>query len=124
MDDQAATPILDTLTAMTAASLIESDLDPHTLMVARLAALVAVDAPAESYLLNIGPAADAGLTIETPQSVLVTVAPIVGAPRVLSATQKIVQSLGVALALSEAVLTAAAEEAAESRAAQSDGSGG
>lgn len=122
MDDQAATPILDTLTAMTAASLIESDLDPHTLMVARLAALVAVDAPAESYLLNIGPAAEAGLTVETAQAVLVTVAPIVGAPRVLSATQKIVQSLGVALALSDAVMAAAAEEAAESRAALSDGS--
>jgi len=107
---------------MTTASLIESDLDPQTLMVARLAALVAVDAPAESYLLNIGPAADAGLTLETAQSVLVTVAPIVGAPRVLAATTKIVQSLGVAVALSEAVLTAAAEEAAESRAAKSDGS--
>ena len=122
MDDQAATPILDTLSAMTTASLIESDLDPQTLMVARLAALIAVDAPAESYLLNIGPAAEAGLTLETAQSVLVTVAPIVGAPRVLAATTKIVQSLGVAVALSEAVLTAAAEEAAESRAAQSDGS--
>src|SRR4029450_13568791 len=56
MDDQAATPILDTLTAMTAASLIESDLDPHTLMVTRLAALVGGDAPAEAHLLKIGPA--------------------------------------------------------------------
>src|SRR4029450_4230662 len=112
MDDQAATPILDTLTAMTAASLIESDLDPHTLMVARLAALVAVDAPAESYLLNIGPAAEAGLTVETAQSVLVTVAPLVGAPRGPSAVQKIVQSLGVALAI-EDVLEAEEAEASD-----------
>jgi alkylhydroperoxidase/carboxymuconolactone decarboxylase family protein YurZ len=126
MNDQTATPILDTLTAMTAASLIESGLDPGSLMLVRLAALIAVDAPAESYLLNIGPAAEAGLTVESAQAVLVTVAPIVGAPRVLSAVQRIVQALGVAIAVDEALLSAAANEAAESRGEQTapKGSGG
>jgi alkylhydroperoxidase/carboxymuconolactone decarboxylase family protein YurZ len=114
MSDEAATPILDTLTAMTAASIVESELDPQSLMLVRLAALVAVDAPTESYLLNLGPAAETGLTLESAQAVLVTVAPIVGAPRVLSAVQRIVQALGVAIDINDAMLTAAAEDAAAS----------
>ena len=42
------TPVSDTLLVMTAASLENSDLSPRELMIARTAALVAVDAPAAS----------------------------------------------------------------------------
>jgi hypothetical protein len=53
----------------------------------RLAALVAVDAPTMSYLLNLG-TADAGVTLEDVQGVLIAVAPIVGTPRVVSAAAR------------------------------------
>jgi 4-carboxymuconolactone decarboxylase len=39
------TPVLDLLASMTAESIEASSLDPQTLMLVRLAALVAVDAP-------------------------------------------------------------------------------
>ncbi len=47
------TPVMDVLVAMTAASLERTTLDPQTLMLVRLAALVALDAPPLSYLLNL-----------------------------------------------------------------------
>ena len=43
------TPLLDLLKDMTAASLDASNLDEQTLMLVRIAALVAVDAPPVSY---------------------------------------------------------------------------
>ena len=57
------TPVMDTLALMTAASLENSDLPPREFMIARIAALAAVDAPAASYALNVGPAADSGITL-------------------------------------------------------------
>ena len=48
------TPVLDLLASMTADSVAVSSLDPQSLMLVRLAALVAVDAPTASYLLNLG----------------------------------------------------------------------
>ena len=59
------TPVLDTIAAMTAASLENSDLSAREFMLVRLAALIAVDAPATSYLANTGVAADAGITLVT-----------------------------------------------------------
>jgi len=41
--------------------------------------------------------AEANLTVEQVQDVLVAVAPIVGAPHVLSAAQKITEALGMTL---------------------------
>ena len=58
------TPVLDTLAAITAESVERCGLDDNSLLAARIAALVAVDAPAASYLVHIGPAADAGVTLE------------------------------------------------------------
>ncbi len=100
------TPVLNTLADMTAASLERSTLDPREHMIARIAALVAQDAPPASYLLNAGTAADVGLTIEDAQGILIAVAPIVGAPRVVSAAQNITQALGFAIAVLEAALEA------------------
>ena len=76
----------------------------------RLAALIAVDAPAASYLLHVGPAVDVDVTLEDVQDVLIAVAPVVGTARTPSAAAKIVDALGAAIVL-EAV--AEAEEAAE-----------
>jgi hypothetical protein len=91
------TPILDVLTTMTVASMEASSLDAERLMLVRLAALVAVDAPPASYLLNLGAADEAGVSLEQIQGVLVGVAPIVGTTHVVSATANIVKALGVAL---------------------------
>lgn len=106
--------LLDALADMTAASVTRVDLDPAVLMLVRLAALAAVNAPTSSYLLNLGVAADTGLTLEDARSVLIAVAPIIGAPRVLAAAGTIAQALGLALAV------AVAEEEAEEEADEAD----
>ena len=97
------TPVLDTLAAMTAESLARCGLDDNSLIAARIAALVAVDAPAASYLMHIDPAAEAGVTVEQVQDILIAVAPIVGTPRTASAAAKITEALGI-------VIVALAEE--------------
>ena len=49
----ADTPVLDLLASMTADSIEASSLDPDTLMLVRIAALVAVDAAPISYIANL-----------------------------------------------------------------------
>lgn len=93
------TPVLDAAAEINAVSLARTDLDPRTLMIARIAALVAVDAPVGSYLMHVGPAAEVGLTVEDVEDVLVAVAPIVGTPRVLSSARKIVEAFDLAIRL-------------------------
>jgi len=104
------TPVLDTLLEITAVSVDHGTLEARDHMLARLAALVAVDAPAESFLLNLGTAADTGVTVEDVQGVLVAVAPIVGTPRVVSAAGSIAAALGIVVAIAEAEAEAIAEE--------------
>ena len=101
-------PLLDTLADMTAASVARADLPARELMLVRLAGLIAVDAPPASYLLNLGPALDVGLTLEDAQSVLVTLAPIVGGPGVVDAASNIASALGLALAIEDALEAAEA----------------
>jgi len=96
-------PLLDTVMEMTAASMINSNLGPRELMLVRLAALAAVDAPPASYLLNLAAAVDAGLTLEDAQGVLIAVAPIIGTPRTVAATGAITKALGFALDVEEAI---------------------
>jgi hypothetical protein len=98
-DETEDTPIQDTLELMTAASLENCRLGVRELMLVRVAALVAVDAPSSSYLMNIGAAvvSDSGVTLEDAQDILVAVAPIVGTARVLSATVNMGKALGFAL---------------------------
>lgn len=94
-------PILDLLASMTAESIEVSSLDAETLMLVRLAALVAVDAPPVSYLLNLGAAADLEIDAEQVRGVLAAVAPIVGTARVASATGNIVRALELELDTAE-----------------------
>jgi alkylhydroperoxidase/carboxymuconolactone decarboxylase family protein YurZ len=105
-DPNSDTPVLDTVLAMTAESVARSDLDDNSLLTARIAALVAVDAPVGSYLMHLGPAMDAGVTIEQVQAILVAVAPVVGTPRTVSAARKISEAVGVAIVVLEAELEA------------------
>jgi len=100
------TPVLDTLAAMTAESIARCGLDDNGLVAARIAALAAVDAPAGSYLMHVGPAIDAGVTVEQVQDILIAVAPIIGTARTLSAAAKITDALGVVIVALEAELDA------------------
>ena len=109
-DEETDTPVSDTLLVMTAASLENTDLSPRELMIARIAALVAVDAPAVSYALNALPAADSDITLDDVEDILVAVAPIVGTASVVSATGNIAEGLGFVIALAEAELEAEAED--------------
>jgi hypothetical protein len=96
------TPVLDTLADMTAASLARSSLDARELMLVRIAALIAVDAPPASYLANAGVAQQSGVTADDLQGVMIGIAPVVGTARVVSAGGKILRALGLAVAVAEA----------------------
>ena len=98
------TPVLDALAAITAVSIVGSELPAREHVIARLAALVAVNAPASSYLLNAGSAVEVGITVQDVQGILIAVAPVVGTPRVMAAAGNIARALGLAVALAEAEL--------------------
>ena len=95
------TPILDLLGTMTEASIEASSLDAKTLMMVRLAALIGVDAPPASYLMNLAAGSEVGLDEKTAREVLVAVAPIVGTPHIVSALGKVGRALGLAIELAE-----------------------
>ena len=101
MADEMDTPVLDLLTVMTAASLEASSLDPETLMLVRIAALVAVGAPPFSYMANLGVASEMDVDPEKVQGVLTAVAPIVGTTRIAEATGNIVRALAIAIETAE-----------------------
>jgi alkylhydroperoxidase/carboxymuconolactone decarboxylase family protein YurZ len=102
----ADTPVLDTLADMTAASVEHNGLAPREYMLARLAALIAVDAPPVSYFANAAAMEESGLTAQDVQGVMIAVAPVVGAPRVMSAGGHILRALGIAITVAEAELAA------------------
>ena len=113
-DDEPATPVLDVLATMTEAAVEASELDPAAQILLRFAALVALDAAPASYLFHFGVGAEQGLTLEDAQQVLVTLAPVVGTARIVSAASKISRALGFALAVSELAEEELAEEDADS----------
>jgi hypothetical protein len=103
------TPVLDTIAAMTTASIENSSLGARELMLSRIAALAAMDAPAISYLANLGPAVDSGVTLDDARGVLTAIAPIIGTPRTVSAAAQITRALGFAIVAIEAELEAELE---------------
>ncbi|MEU6645200.1 carboxymuconolactone decarboxylase family protein [Saccharomonospora sp. NPDC046836] len=98
---QGDAPVLERLVAMNLDSLASSGLDDKQYFLVRLAALVAMDAAPVSYLVNLGLAADAGVTIEEAQGVLIAISPMVGSARVASAAGKILRAFGFAVAAEE-----------------------
>jgi 4-carboxymuconolactone decarboxylase len=95
------TPLLDLVKKMTADSIEVSTLDEKELMLVRIAALVAIDAPPASYLVNLGAATELGIEIEDVRGVMAAIAPIVGTPRIVSSTGNIMRALGFAIELEE-----------------------
>ena len=75
------TPVLDLIKEMTASSIEASTLDEKELMLVRIAALVAIDAPPASYLVNLGAATELEIELEDVRGILAAIAPIVGTPR-------------------------------------------
>jgi alkylhydroperoxidase/carboxymuconolactone decarboxylase family protein YurZ len=95
------TPVLDTLADITVASVEHNSLAPRELMLVRIAALIAVNAPPASYLANAEAAVDSGVTAEDIQGVMIGVAPVVGTPRVVLAGGNILRALGFAIAVAD-----------------------
>ena len=95
------TPVLDLIRSMTKESIEASTLDEKELMLVRIAALVAVDAPPASFLLNLGAASELGIDADEIRGVLLALAPIVGTPSIVKAVGNIARALGIALELEE-----------------------
>ena len=70
------------------------DLDPKTLALVRLAALVAVGGAVPSYGAQADAAVSAGATAAEIVDVLVSVIPVVGLPSVVAAAPKLALALG------------------------------
>ncbi|MFM9493892.1 carboxymuconolactone decarboxylase family protein [Streptomyces galilaeus] len=102
MSTASDTPVLDTLAAMTVDSIERCGMAPDLLVLTRIAALAASDAPPISYAAHIDPAIRAGLTVEQLQDVLVAIAPIVGTARVMTAAGNIATAFGIAIAVADA----------------------
>jgi alkylhydroperoxidase/carboxymuconolactone decarboxylase family protein YurZ len=95
-------PVLETLTDMTAASIDHNSLSPREYLLARLAAMIAVDAPPLSWYATAPAIEESGMTAEDIQGVMIAVAPVVGGPRVMAAGGHIMRALGIAIAVTEA----------------------
>ena len=104
------TPVLDLLARMNAEAIEASSLEPETLALVRIAALVAVDAAPVSYALNLALAGELEVEPEQIQGVLTAVAPIVGTARVVSALGNIVKGLEIDLEIAELEAEAESEE--------------
>jgi 4-carboxymuconolactone decarboxylase len=100
-DSSTDTPVLDLLASMTADSVAASSLDTETLMLVRIAALAAVDAPPISYALNLESWGAAGIDPEQVRGILAAIAPIVGTARVASATGNIVKAMALEIEVAE-----------------------
>ena len=100
-DQDSDSPILDLLMTMNMAGIEASSLDAQSLMLVRMAALVAVDAPPVSYMLNLEMAGEVDVDAEQIEGMLAAIAPIVGSARVASAAGKMVRALGLEISLAE-----------------------
>jgi len=106
-------PVLDTLADMTIASVEHNSLTPREYMIARLAAMVAVDAPPISYFASASAIQESGLSTEDIQGVMIAVAPVTGAPRVMSAGGHILRALGIAVAVAESEMAELDDEGSQ-----------
>jgi hypothetical protein len=87
-------PLVRTIQEVTTASLRNTDLADHDILLVRLAILVAIDAPGISYLMNLAGPAGPSLSAEEVESVLAAAAPLVGTARAVAAAEKISDVLG------------------------------
>jgi 4-carboxymuconolactone decarboxylase len=91
-----AGPVIEALAQMNTGFMTSEDLDERTVLLVRFAALVALDAPAPSYLVTLALAEKSGITPRAVQAALIALAPVVGGPRVVSAAAKVRQAVQIA----------------------------
>ena len=89
------TPVLDVLSAMTAASVEATSLDDEQLVLVRIAALVASDAPPISYALNLSAAGELDVDAEKIRGVFTAIAPIVGTASIATALGNVARALAI-----------------------------
>lgn len=94
-------PVLEQLAVMNLDTLQNSGLDERTYHLARLAALVAMDVAPVSYLVNLGMATDAGVTLDEARGAMIAISPIVGSARIASAAGKVLRAYGLAEAAAD-----------------------
>lgn len=75
----------------------DSNLDPKTFALVKIAALVALDAPPASYLWQVRGAVLAGASAKEILGVLTAIAPQTGMPKVIAAAPEIMVALGLEL---------------------------
>jgi 4-carboxymuconolactone decarboxylase len=85
---------IENVLAMQLANIEASGLDPKTHALARLGALIGVDAAPASYQWNVGMALAAGVTVDEIVGVLIAVAPTVGIAKAVSAAPEIGVAIG------------------------------
>lgn len=93
-------PVFEALVQMTPDTLERSRLDQETYLLARIAALVAMDASAPSCRLTVGTAAEIVMALEKIQGTVVAIAPLAGA-RVVSAARAVGEAFGPELPTDE-----------------------
>jgi 4-carboxymuconolactone decarboxylase len=94
--DEGSGPVMEALTRMHAGALRQEAIGPRTALLARFAALIALDAAAPSYLVHLSLAEEAGLRPETVRALLIELAPVVGSARIVSAAGKMQQAIRLA----------------------------
>ena len=85
---------VERLLAMRCGNVQASGLEPKVHALARLGALIALDAAPSSYQSNVEMALAAGATVDEIVGVLVAVAPTVGLARVVSAASELAIAIG------------------------------
>jgi 4-carboxymuconolactone decarboxylase len=80
-------PVMETLVRMNLDLQQRSGLDDRTYVLVRLAALVAIDAPPTSYIVNFAAADELGVTLDDVRGVLIALAPVVGSARTVAAAE-------------------------------------
>lgn len=89
--------LLETAMGLREAELESTGLDSRAFALAKIAALIALDAPPASYAWQVANALDDGASPEDILGVLRAVAPQVGGPKVVAAAPEIMLALGLSL---------------------------
>jgi 4-carboxymuconolactone decarboxylase len=89
-------PLVETLVRMQSDVQAASGLDDRTYVLVRIAALAALDASAESYLVNFTIADELGVSAEDVRGVLIALAPLIGTARTFTAAKRSMQAIRAA----------------------------
>ena len=88
---------METAVGLRETALEVTGLDPRAFALAKIAALIALDAPPASYVWQIANALEDGVSSEDIVGVLLAVAPQVGGPRTVAAAAELTLALGLSL---------------------------